>query len=61
MVIDSGDGFDYQSKQDKQFTDQGYSGRGIPLIVGICDSLEYLGNGNTVKVTLSWSAEGLEE
>ncbi|OUR70168.1 fused response regulator/phosphatase [Bermanella sp. 47_1433_sub80_T6] len=60
-VTDSGGGFDYVGKQANQFSDAGYSGRGIPLIVSICDSLEYLGRGNIVKVTLSWNAKGLEE
>ncbi len=60
-VSDSGGGFDYKSKQANQFSDEGYSGRGIPLIVSICDSLEYLGNGNTVKVAMSWNTKGLEE
>ena len=57
QVTDSGTGFDYKSKQDNQFANQGYSGRGIPLILSICDNLEYLGNGNVVKVELSWVAD----
>jgi len=61
IVSDSGDGFDHLGKQANQFKDGGYSGRGIPLIVSICDSLEYVGKGNIVKVTLSWCAQGLEE
>ncbi len=56
-VTDSGSGFDYKSKQDKQFANQGYSGRGIPLILSICDNIEYLGDGNIVKVELSWVAD----
>lgn len=60
VVADSGDGFDYKSKQDNQFASEGFSGRGIPLIRSICDSIEYSGNGNTVTVTLSWNAEQSE-
>ena len=57
VVTDSGEGFDYKSKQDNEFASDGFSGRGIPLIRTLCDSLEYSGNGNTVTVTLSWNAE----
>ena len=57
QVTDSGAGFDYKSKQEKHFANQGYSGRGIPLILSICDNLEYLGDGNIVKVELSWVAD----
>ncbi len=57
MVTDSGKGFDYKCRQDKNFVNQGYSGRGIPLILSICDNLEYVGNGNQVRVDLSWTAD----
>lgn len=60
QVIDSGDGFDYKEKEDSDFKAQGYSGRGIPLIRSICESLKYSGNGNTVEVTLRWDAEETE-
>lgn len=56
-VIDSGDGFDYKNKKDSDFKNKGYSGRGIPLIRTICESLKYSGNGNTVEVILLWDAE----
>lgn len=56
-VIDSGDGFDYKNKKDSDFKSKGYSGRGIPLIRTICESLKYSGNGNTVEVILLWDAE----
>ncbi len=57
IVTDSGTGFDYKSKQDNQFVGEGYSGRGIPLIVSLCDSIEYRGNGNEVIVKLSWDTD----
>ena len=60
QVIDSGEGFDYKGKEDSDFKVQGYSGRGIPLIRSICESLKYSGNGNTVEVTLRWDAEETE-
>lgn len=56
-VIDTGDGFDFESKQRSNFKSIGYSGRGIPLIKSITDSLKYSGNGNTVEVVLRWDAD----
>lgn len=53
-VIDSGPGFDYGSRQASDFRNDGYSGRGIPLIRSICKSLQYKGNGNIVEALLSW-------
>ena len=53
-VIDSGPGFDYGSRQASDFRNEGYSGRGIPLIRSICKSLQYKGNGNIVEALLSW-------
>jgi DNA-binding response OmpR family regulator len=59
-VEDSGEGFDYKARDKKQFEAVGYSGRGIPLIRTICDSIEYHGKGNIVKVTLSWEGLGVD-
>jgi len=59
-VIDTGDGFDYESKQRSDFLSEGYSGRGIPLIKSICESIKYSGNGNTVEVILRWNADDAE-
>ena len=59
-VIDTGDGFDYESKQRSGFISKGYSGRGIPLIKSICESIKYSGNGNTVEVILRWNADDAE-
>lgn len=56
-VVDSGEGFDYEKKQNTEFKSSGYSGRGIPLIRTICESIKYSGNGNTVEVILPWKAE----
>lgn len=58
-VEDSGKGFDYKSREKNEFKSEGFSGRGIPLIRTICDSIQYQGNGNTVEVVLSW--DGLSE
>jgi DNA-binding response OmpR family regulator/serine phosphatase RsbU (regulator of sigma subunit) len=57
-VIDSGEGFDHQSKLDSGLNhNASYSGRGIPLIRSISESIKYSGNGNTVEVVLRWDAE----
>ncbi|MCP5335031.1 MAG: SpoIIE family protein phosphatase [Oceanospirillaceae bacterium] len=53
-VTDSGPGFDYASRQTNEFQSDGYSGRGIPLIRTICQSLQYKGNGNIVEALLTW-------
>lgn len=52
---DSGDGFDYQ--QHDISIGNNYSGRGIPLIESICDSIEYHGKGNKVSVVIHWPLE----
>lgn len=57
VVEDSGNGFDYKKIDDKKEINLAYSGRGIPLIYSLCDSLTYHGNGNKVEVRLSWDAQ----
>lgn len=57
MVEDSGNGFDYKNVKPKSASNLAYSGRGIPLIQSLCDSLTFLGNGNKVQVSLSWQAQ----
>ncbi len=53
-VIDTGPGFDY-SKQDNQTREQAeLHGRGISLLRTICSKVEYLGDGNHVRVEYSW-------
>lgn len=59
-VEDSGKGFDYTNINLKSEENVAYSGRGIPLIYSLCDSLTYLDKGNKVKVSLSWQTQ-LEE
>jgi len=54
VVEDSGKGFDYKHLNKSSEGNLGYSGRGIPLISSLCDSLTYYGNGNKVEVVLSW-------
>jgi CheY-like chemotaxis protein len=56
-VQDTGPGFDHGDKDDNHKT-AGYSGRGIPLINTMCESVRYLGNGNQVEVVFVWSFDG---
>jgi anti-sigma regulatory factor (Ser/Thr protein kinase) len=53
-VEDTGKGFDFRPGLlgGRQHND--YSGRGISLIEGLCDSIEYSGSGNTVEAVFSW-------
>ncbi len=54
VVEDSGKGFDHTEMTKRLESNKGYSGRGIPLIISMCESIEYFGNGNVVKVTYTW-------
>ncbi len=54
---DSGDGFDYKGHNRVEGSGNNYSGRGIPLIESICDSIEYRGKGNEVSVVIHWPLE----
>ena len=56
-VDDSGKGFDYKNVHNSTEGNLGYSGRGIPLISSLCDSLKYYGCGNKVEVVLSWETQ----
>ncbi len=52
-IEDSGKGFDIsQMKADVPLV--GFSGRGIPLLRNLCDSVEYLGDGNLVEAVYTW-------
>ncbi len=53
-VEDSGFGFDHASMMENQLKKQGYSGRGIPLILSMCQAVRYYGNGNVVEVVFDW-------
>lgn len=52
---DSGEGFDYTTSKDMK-ENEGYSGRGIPLIKSLCERVEFSGNGNKVEAVYRWSA-----
>jgi len=53
-IEDSGDGFNHQLFLEKDIPSEGYSGRGLPLIRGICQGFEYNEKGNIVRATLRW-------
>jgi len=53
-VQDSGKGFDYDKKPVTSNDELALSGRGMTLIESLCESLTYLGNGNTVEAIYSW-------
>jgi len=54
-VEDSGDGFDYQAlTHPEQSADALLYGRGIALLQSICESVEFLGNGNRVRACYRW-------
>ena len=53
-VEDSGQGFDHRTVLGKETPNKGYSGRGLPLIRGICEDFEYNETGNAVRATVRW-------
>lgn len=56
-IKDSGPGFPFEKNIDNEHKTSGYCGRGIPLIRSMCESLEYSGSGNEVKVVYHWHNE----
>lgn len=50
-VTDSGDGFDYRTSFEPSNC---YSGRGHRLLSDLCESVEYNGNGNIIRVEFVW-------
>ena len=54
-VKDSGGGFDYKRMLHSDPKLEGYSGRGIPLLTSLCDSVVHHGKGNDAEVTFNWS------
>lgn len=53
-VEDSGKGFDYSSRQGKELSITGYSGRGIGIVEKLCKTVRYYGSGNKVEVVFEW-------
>jgi hypothetical protein len=53
-VKDSGAGFDIACISSHMPDENSFSGRGIPLLMKLCESVDYLGNGNTARVCYRW-------
>ncbi|WP_320822527.1 fused response regulator/phosphatase [Reinekea sp.] len=53
-ICDSGHGFDHKEVLARDFPVDGYSGRGLPLINGICEDFYYNSKGNAVTALLRW-------
>lgn len=53
-IEDSGDGFNHKKFFQHNMDVQKYSGRGLPLISGICDEFAYNDKGNVVHARLTW-------
>jgi CheY-like chemotaxis protein len=53
-IEDSGEGFDHVKFLAKEVPTEGYSGRGLPLIRGICEDFQYNESGNAVIAKLRW-------
>lgn len=56
-ITDSGSGFDVE-KIVKQGS-QNYSGRGLPLLIKLCDSIEYLEGGTSVQAIYRWDHDDI--
>lgn len=53
-VEDSGAGFDYVNHLTAAAPGHQFHGRGLPLLNGLCESLEYRGRGNEVVAVYAW-------
>ncbi|TQV75344.1 fused response regulator/phosphatase [Aliikangiella marina] len=53
--IDSGEGFDFEKAIARG--SQTYSGRGIPLIINLCESVDFLEDGRHVRAVYRWYDE----
>ena len=54
-IEDSGPGFDYTKSGETLEANQGFSGRGIPLVRNLCKELNYKGSGNEVIALFQWN------
>ncbi len=59
QMADSGEGFDHAIQvalsKKPEGTDTRLSGRGMTLVAFLCESVQYLGNGNQVEALYVWS------
>jgi CheY-like chemotaxis protein len=56
-IEDSGKGFDYDDHTQLTNWQMALSGRGIFLVQDLCDSLDYLGDGNIALARFSWNTD----
>jgi len=54
-VEDSGAGFDFSDPALYRAADTALSGRGLVLIRGLCETLDFEGNGNIARARFSWN------
>jgi len=52
-VVDTGSGFDYHKFETELNENTGLSGRGIPLVYSLCDSLQFSNEGKTASALYS--------
>jgi two-component system, HptB-dependent secretion and biofilm response regulator len=55
-IEDSGPGFDFTLHKNNPHNHLSLSGRGILLVRDLCESLEYIGNGNIAQAVYSWKS-----
>jgi anti-sigma regulatory factor (Ser/Thr protein kinase) len=54
-IEDSGEGFDFtQFAQKIPSQETLLSGRGLSLVTGLCESVEFISPGNRVKAVFAW-------
>jgi len=58
-ISDSGSGFDVESIVKEGSKE--YSGRGLPLLLSLCDSIDYLENGSRVHAIYRWRHDDVPE
>ncbi|MFA6121984.1 MAG: fused response regulator/phosphatase [Sideroxydans sp.] len=54
-VQDSGDGFDFEKYRRAKLENNQRHGRGLTLVFGMCDKVEFLDNGRHVVAYLPWT------
>ena len=58
-ITDSGEGFDVQKIVKEG--EKTYSGRGLPLLIKLCDSVDYYDQGTRVKAVYNWDHNDIPE
>jgi anti-sigma regulatory factor (Ser/Thr protein kinase) len=58
-IADSGPGFDFERYLDKlgAVGKEDLAGRGIPLVMALCNRVDYWGQGNEVRAIYEWHRE----